>query len=168
MTKLIMKVFVPKLKLHRTMLPLLWLLYLLSLIPTGQYSCNTQSLDPVETCYCWTDTFKNFFFLCTIVEWNKLDGNIWKSKSYTIFQNTLLEIDEPSKCSIYRTRNPMRLKLLTRLRLVLSYLSKHRLNHNSQSCIKHLYSCSLEIKSTTHFFPALPPLVQLVQFSLAA
>ena len=57
----------------------------------------------------------------------------------------------------------MRLKLLTRLRLVLSYLSKHRLNHNSQSCIKHLCSCSLGIKSIT-FFTALPPLVELVQF----
>ena len=94
MTKLIMKVFVPKLNVYSTMLPLLWLLYLLSLIATGQHSCNMQSLDPVETCYCRTDTFKNLFFLCTIVECNKLDGNIC----------------EPCKCSIYRTQKSYDIK----------------------------------------------------------
>ena len=40
----------------------------------------------------------------------------------------------------------MGLKLLTRLRL-----SKHRFNHNLKSCINPLCSCSLAIKSTTHF-----------------
>ena len=50
--------------------------YLLNLIPTGQHSYNTQSLDKIETYYCRTDTFKNSFFPYTIVEWNKLDFDI--------------------------------------------------------------------------------------------
>ena len=36
--------------------------YLLSLIPTGQYSYNTRSLDKIKTYYCRTNTFKNSFF----------------------------------------------------------------------------------------------------------
>ena len=45
----------------------------------------------------------------------------------------------------------MGLKLLTRLRLGLSHLIEHKFNHNFQSCIDPLCSCSLEIESATHF-----------------
>ena len=36
--------------------------YFFNLIPTGQHSYNTRSLDQTETYYCKTDTFKNYFF----------------------------------------------------------------------------------------------------------
>ena len=45
----------------------------------------------------------------------------------------------------------MGLKLLTRLRLGLSHFNEHRFNHNFQSFINPLCSCSLTIESTTHF-----------------
>ena len=45
----------------------------------------------------------------------------------------------------------MRLKLVTRLRLGFSHLNEHRFNHNFQSCINSLCSCSLAIESTIHF-----------------
>ena len=45
----------------------------------------------------------------------------------------------------------MGLKLLTRPRLDLSHLSEHRFNHDFQSCINPLCSCSLPVESTTHF-----------------
>ena len=121
------------------------------MIPTGQHSYNTRSLDQTETYYCRTDAFKNSFFPYTIVEWNKLDFDIRKSKSYAIFRNALLKIGRPNQCSIYRIHNPVGLKLLTRLRLGLSHLNEHRFNHNFQSCINPLCSCSLAIESTTHF-----------------
>ena len=90
------------------------------MIPTGQHSDNTQSLDQIETYYCRTDTFKNSFFPYTVVEWNKLDLDIQKPKSYAIFRNALLKIDQPNQCSVYVIHNPMGLKLLSRLRLVLA------------------------------------------------
>ena len=34
----------------------------------------------------------------------------------------------------------------------LSHLNEHRFNHNFQSCIKPLCTCSLEVESTCHFF----------------
>ena len=121
------------------------------MIPTGQHSYNTQSLDQTETYYCRRDAFKNSFFPYTIVEWNKLDLNIRKSKSYAIFRNALLKIGRPIQCSVYRIHNPMGLKLLTRLRLGLSHLNEHRFNRNFQSCINPSCSCSLAIELTTHF-----------------
>ena len=42
-------------------------------------------------------------------------------------------------------------KLLTRLILGLSHLNEHRFDHNFQSRINPLCSCSLAIESTTHF-----------------
>ena len=46
----------------------------------------------------------------------------------------------------------MGLKLRTRLRLGLSHLNVHRFNHNFESCLNPLCTCSLEVESTTHFF----------------
>ena len=74
--------------------------HLFNLIPTGQHSYYTQSLDQTETYYCRTDAFTNSFFPYTIVEWNKLDLGIQKSKSYAIFLNALLKICQPNQCSV--------------------------------------------------------------------
>ena len=77
--------------------------YLFNLIPTGQHPYNARSLDQIETYYCRTDAFKNsiyiyiyIFFPYTIVEWNKLDLNNRKSKSYAIFRNALLKTGRPN------------------------------------------------------------------------
>ena len=66
-------------------------------------------------------------------------------------RDPLLKIGRPNQCSVYRIHNLIGLKLLTRLRVVLSYLNGHRFNQNFQSCINHLWNCSLKIESTTHF-----------------
>ena len=60
--------------------------YLLNLIPTGQNSYNTRSLNQIETYYCRTDTVKNSF-----LKKKQLDLDIRKSKSYAIFRNALLK-----------------------------------------------------------------------------
>ena len=63
------------------------------LITRQQHSYNTHSLDQIETYYCKTDTCKtDTSFPYTIVEWNKLDLDIRKSKSYPVFWNALLKI----------------------------------------------------------------------------
>ena len=125
--------------------------YLLNKIPSSQIHYNTRNTDQVETYYCRTDIFKNSFFPYTIIEWNKLDLDVCKSKSYAIFRNTLLKLGRPNQSAIYNINNPVGLKLLTHLRLGLSHLNEHRFNHNFQNCINLLFSCSLEIESTSHF-----------------
>ena len=46
----------------------------------------------------------------------------------------------------------MGIKYLTRLRLVLSHLNDHKFRHNFQDCLDPLCPCSLEVKSTIHYF----------------
>ena len=57
----------------------------------------------------------------------------------------------PVQQSIYSMFNPQGLKFLTRLRLGLSHLNKHRFRHNFKDCIKPLCSCSLEVENALHF-----------------
>ena len=89
-------------------------------IPSSQTHYNTRNTDQVETYYCRTDIFENSFFLHTIIEWNKLDLDVHKSKSYATFWNTLLKLGRPIQRAIYSINNPVGLKPLTRLRLGLS------------------------------------------------
>ena len=125
--------------------------YLLNKIPSSQIHYNTRNADQVETYYCRTDIFKNSFFPYTIIEWNKVDIDIRKSKSYATFRNTLLKLGRPIQRAIYSISNPVAvgLKLLTCHGL--SHLNEHRFNHNFQNCINPLCSCSLKIESTSHF-----------------
>ena len=123
----------------------------LSICSSSQIHHNTRNADKVETYYCRTDIFKNSFFPYTIIEWNKLDIDIRKSKSYATFRNTLLKLGRPIQRAIYSISNPVAvgLKLLTCHGL--SHLNEHRFNHNFQNCINPLCSCSLKIESTSHF-----------------
>ena len=53
---------------------------------------------------------------------------------------------------VYDIHNPLGLRLLTRLRLGLSYLNEHKFNHNFKNCVNPLCAYNLEIESTLHFF----------------
>ena len=79
--------------------------YLLNKIPSSQTHCNTRNTDQVETYYYRIDIFKNSFFPYTIIEWNKLDLDVRKSKSYAIFRNTLLKLGRPNQNAIYKINN---------------------------------------------------------------
>ena len=52
----------------------------------------------------------------------------------------------------FNIHNSLGLKLLTRLRLGLSNLGEHRVNHIFENWINPLSSSSLEVESATHFF----------------
>ena len=99
--------------------------YLLNKIPSSQIHYNTRNTDQVETYYCRIDSFKNSFFPYTIIDWDKCDIDVHKSKSYAIFWNTLLKLGRPNQCAIYSINNLVRLKLLTHLWLGLSHLNEH-------------------------------------------
>ena len=53
---------------------------------------------------------------------------------------------------IYNVHNPVGLKLLSRLRIGVSHLNQHKLNHNFPDWLNPLCSCSLEVNSVSHFF----------------
>ena len=125
--------------------------YLSNLTSSGFHSYNTRNSEDVVTYHCRTYNFKYSFFPWTILEWNKLDLTLCKS-SYKIFRNSLLQMIHPSPNPVYDIHNPLGLCLLTRLRLGLNHLNKHKFNHNFKNCVNPLCTCSLETESTSHFF----------------
>ena len=125
--------------------------YLSNLISSGVHSYDTRNAEDVVTHHCRTDNFKYSFFPWTILEWNKLNLTFHKS-SYKIFRNSLLKMICPSPNPMYDIYNPLGLCLPTRLRLGLSHLNEHKFNPNFKNCVNPLCTCSLEIKSTSHFF----------------
>ena len=74
------------------------------------------------------------------------------AKSYPIFRKPILKFGRPSPTLLHKIHDPSGVKFLTRLRLGLNHLSKHRLNHNFENWINLLCSCSLDVESTKYFF----------------
>ena len=133
------------------------------LISKGSCTYNTRNQDKIETYYCITDLFKYSFFPYTIVERNKLDVTVRNAKSFLIFKNLLLKIDRPIQNSMFKIHDPLGVKLLTRLRVGLSHLNKHRFRHNFQDRLNTICSCSLDVESNIHFFLHCQHLIQSVK-----
>ena len=91
-----------------------------------------------------TKIFKFSFSPCNIGESNKLQI---RNSSNHVYINYLLSFIRPSAALIQNIYNPLRLKLLTRLKLELNHLNKHIFNHNFKNCINSLRSCSLKVVS---------------------
>ena len=64
-----------------------------------------------------------------------------------VFKEHLLQEICPVSHLVYNICSPNDLKLLD-----LSHPNEHRFNHNFESCINPLCTCSLEVESTSHFF----------------
>ena len=88
---------------------------------------------------------KNSFFPSVIIEWNNLDSNLRNSKSISVFKEKILNFIWPSPNSFLDCHNPKGIKVITRLRLGLSYV-------NFQDTINPLCNCGQDIESATHFF----------------
>ena len=102
--------------------------------------------------FCRTVSFRNFCLLYAIKHWNKLDPEIKNAKTYASFRKMLLNFTRPIGKSTYKIDDPLGIKLLTRLRLGFSHLSKHKFRHNFADSLNPLCSCSLETECTLHFF----------------
>ena len=122
------------------------------LIPNDHWTYNTRNLDFVETYFCRTNAFKYSFFSYSISEWNKLDPDLPNDKLYSTFRKFLLKSGRPRPNHVYKIHDPLGLKLLTRPILIISHLNEHRCNHNFNTCMNPLCSCSLKVESTKHFF----------------
>ena len=97
------------------------------------------------------DFFKSSFLLSTIKEWNNLDPHIRKSKRISIFQSNILKFIRPKPNNVCYCHNPKGIRLLTRLRLGLSHLCKHKFKHSIQDCLNPLCLCGNEIEISTHY-----------------
>ena len=121
------------------------------MLPKVTHHYQTRNSEDLATYQTRTNTFKYSSFPYSVVEWKKLSSSI-RNSTNPVFRNDLLKIIRPVSNPVYNIQNYIGLKLLTRLRLVLSHLNEHRFNHNFQNCINPLCTCSLEVESTAHFF----------------
>ena len=124
--------------------------YLYDLIPSFQRSSGNKGC--IYEPFCRTVSFKNSFLPYAIKEWNKLDSEIRNGKTFASFRKMLLNFIRPIGNSTHKIYDPLGIKLLTRLRLGFSHLSKHKFRHNFADSLNPLCSCSLETESTLHFF----------------
>ena len=133
---------------------LLWISHLTIFIIMFQQlmSYQTRSRGKFLHMSCRTECFANLYFPYTIKEWNDLSVEIWKSVQHEVFKNQLLKFLRPNLNSLFNVPDSLGIKLLTRLRLSLSHLWKHKSNQDFQGTINPLCSCSLEAESTSHFF----------------
>ena len=82
-------------------------------------------------------------------EWNNLDPQIRKSESISIFKSNILKFIRPKPNNVYYCHNHKGIKLLTRLRLGLSYLREHKFKHNFQDYLNAIFLCGNEIENST-------------------
>ena len=95
-------------------------------------------------------------FPSVAIEWNKLDSSLRKVKSFTDFNNNILIFIRSKPNSVFNFNNSKGLKFVTRLRLRLSLLREHKFKHSFQDSINPLWSCSLDVESTIHYFLQCP------------
>ena len=100
--------------------------------------------------------FKNSFFPSTVIKLNELDRNLQSAASLSVFKKNLLNFIRPSRKSVFNCHIRKEIKYLTRLRLGLSHLCKHKFKHNFQDTVNPFCSCGLDVDTNTHFFSLLP------------
>ena len=104
-----------------------YLFQLILCLNTRYFSQNSENIPQLQTKH---DFFRNSFFPSAIKEWKNLDPQIRKSKSISIFKSNILKFIRPKPNNVYYCHNPKGFKLLTRLRLGLSYLCEHKFKHD--------------------------------------
>ena len=116
--------------------------YLFKLIPEKTHVYATRNVDNIPCFKIRHNFFKNSFFPSTIIKWNNLDPSLRNSKSFVVFKNSILKFNRPFPS----------IRLITRLHVCMCHLHEHKFKHNFQDCLNPICSCSLDIKSSSHFF----------------
>ena len=81
------------------------------------------------------DTFKPFSFLGLLLRGAEYIERLEVLLVQFFFKDLLKEIRPAAPYSTYNVCKPVCPKLLIRLRLDLSHLNEHRINHNFENCI---------------------------------
>ena len=134
--------------------------YLFNLVPRPNHFLNTRNQSQIPDIFCRTEILANSFFPFCIKEWKKLDCNIRQSDSYVQFRNSVLKSIRPIGNSIFDICDNEGIKLLTRLRLGLSHLNKHKFNHGFLDTVNPMCSCSTEDESVSHYLLRCPNFIQ--------
>ena len=125
--------------------------YLFKLIPEKTSSYVTRNAENIPLFNIKHNFYKNSFFPSSIIEWNNLDPKLCNSENFGIFKNNILRFIRPKPNSFFNSCNLQWIRLITRLRLELSYLRELKFKYNFRNCLNPLCSCGSVIKSTSNF-----------------
>ena len=125
--------------------------YLYDLIPRPRHFKNIRNQQKIPQYFCRTNSFSNSFFPYSINEWNKLESTITQLNVFPSFRNALLTKIRPLPNSFYDACDPIGVQLLTRLRVGLSHLNKHKFRHSFNDTVNRLCPCNNEVESIAHF-----------------
>ena len=95
---------------------------------------------------------KTHFFPCIFGKWNKINPENRRSGTYSIIRNLILNFIRPSASKVYNINDAIDIKLITTLLLGFSHLREHKFKHNFRDTLNPLFSCSIEVESTSHYF----------------
>ena len=90
-------------------------LYLFNMIPMQITSRPFRGSDNIPLLGTKHNLFQNSYFPAAIKEWNRLDIDIRKSDSISIFKKRILSFIRPLPNKVSNSHNPKGLKLLTSL-----------------------------------------------------
>ena len=130
--------------------------YMYELIPRPSNPFGTRNQFQIPYFFCRTEAFSNSFFPTCIKEWRNLHNDLKQCHSFERFKNLLLVTIRPVQNSIFDVFDHEGVKLLTRLRLGLSHLNKHKFTHGFCDTVNPMCSCNTEEESVSHFLLRCP------------
>ena len=105
----------------------------------------------LDTIFCRTDKYQNSFFPDSVMLWNDLGPQLRGAESISIFKKNLLKLYRPVKKSLFNIHDPNGIKWIFQLRVGLSSLKSHKMNHNFQDTPNDTCNCSLNAETSHHF-----------------
>ena len=99
---------------------------------------------------------KNSFFSSTVIEWNNLDKSIRSFESLTLFKKSILQFIQPTPNRTFNCLNPVRVKLIKRLRLGLSHLRDQKFKYNFRDCLNPICCCGKDTETILHYLLRYP------------
>ena len=125
--------------------------YLFRMLPSISKAYNIRTNDKIPLFSGKHKFLINSFFPSTVIEQNNLDSKIRNSKTFSAFKKSILKFIKPSSNSIFNCHSSKGIRLITRLRLGLSHLRKHKFRHKFQDTPNPICICRDEIETTIHY-----------------
>ena len=103
-----------------------------------------------------TDRYHHSFYPDSINSWNKIGPVLSGAKSLSIFKEAILKIIRPLKRDIFNIHNRTGIAWIFQLRVGLSPLKSHKMNHKFIDTPVDTCLCSMHAETTSHFLLECP------------
>ena len=98
-----------------------------------------------------TMRYNNSFYPYSVKSWNNLGPELRGAKSLSIFKKSILAIIRPVKKGIFNIHNRKGIGWIFQLRVGLSPLKRHKMNHNFLDTPVDTCQCTRYAETTHHF-----------------